>query len=219
LSAVGLDLLTAETDYFSGLIQAPKRRNVIGLDCELWTASSDSLFIIKPIDITAEFLMVAGVSINGIHPTAIGTNSAYLRNALSIIVLHEVKGKTSISRTPDQKETIRCLSTGQIFSGVQSSARRDGLLRLKWKGSRPQSALSVGAVAVVSQIERSLKAIFSMCLSVKQLRELIPKLKQIVGSPTPKTRRRRDIVEWMEATWIRVEPTLREINPKRELFH
>jgi hypothetical protein len=51
LSAIGLDLLTAEIDHLLGLIKAPKRRNVIGVDCEPWTPSSDLIFIITPIDI------------------------------------------------------------------------------------------------------------------------------------------------------------------------
>jgi hypothetical protein len=104
LSAIGPDLLTAETDYFSGLTKTPKRRNVIGLDCEPWTISSDLLFTIKPIDIAATFLMLAGLPINDIYLTAIGTDSVYLRSALSIIILHKVKGKTYISRTPYRKE-------------------------------------------------------------------------------------------------------------------
>jgi hypothetical protein len=69
LSAIGLDLLTAETDHFLGLIKAPKRRTVIELDCAPWTTSSDSLFTIKPIDIAAKFLMVAGLPINDTCPT------------------------------------------------------------------------------------------------------------------------------------------------------
>jgi hypothetical protein len=60
LSAVGLDLLTAETNHFFGRIKIPKRRKVIGLDRGPWTPSSNSLFTIKPIDIGAKFLMVAG---------------------------------------------------------------------------------------------------------------------------------------------------------------
>jgi hypothetical protein len=94
LSAIGLDLLTAETDHFLGLIKGLKRGNVIGVDCEPWTTTSDSIFTIKPVDITPKFLMVAGLPLNDIYPTAIETDSAHLRSVLSIIVLHEVKGKT-----------------------------------------------------------------------------------------------------------------------------
>jgi hypothetical protein len=101
LSAIGLDLLTAEADHFWGLIKVPKRRNVIGVDCETWTTFSDSLFTIKPIEIATKFFMVAVLPINNIYPTAIETDSAYLRSVLSIIVLHGVNGKTYISQTPD----------------------------------------------------------------------------------------------------------------------
>jgi hypothetical protein len=64
----------------------------------------DSRFTIKPIDIAAKFAIVAGLPINDTYSTAIGTDLTYLRSALSIIVLHEVKGKTYISRTPYRKE-------------------------------------------------------------------------------------------------------------------
>jgi hypothetical protein len=67
LSAIGLDLLTAEINQLLGLIKVSKRQNVIGLDCEPWTAPSDSLFTIKPIDIAAKFLMVAGLPTNDVY--------------------------------------------------------------------------------------------------------------------------------------------------------
>jgi hypothetical protein len=186
LSAIGLNLLTAETDHFLGLIKVPKRRNVLGVDCEPWTTSSDSLFLIKPIDIATVFLIVAGLPINDIHPTALKTDSASLRSVLSVIVLHEMKGKTYISSTPDRKEMTRCLSTGQIFLGVQGSPSRDALLRSKWERA---SALSLGPIPMVYQIERSLNLIFGMRLPVRHMREIIPKLEQIVNSPASKTRR------------------------------
>jgi hypothetical protein len=69
-----------------------------------------------------------------------------------------------------------------------------------------------------SQIEPSLKTIFGMRLSVKQLRQIIPRLNRIVDRPTRKTRRRCDIMEWMEANWARIEPTLREIAQKTDLL-
>jgi hypothetical protein len=119
LSAIGLDLLTAETDHFWGIIKVPKRRNVIEVDCESWMTPFNSIFTIKPIDIATKFLMVAGLPIYDTYPMAIEIGSAYLRSVLSIIVLYEVKGKTYISRTPDRKEMTRYLSTGQIFLGVQ----------------------------------------------------------------------------------------------------
>jgi hypothetical protein len=67
---------------------------------------------------------------------------------------------------------------------------------------------------MVSQIERSFKMIFGIRFSVKQLREIIPRLKQFMDSPTPKARRRCDIMEWMGAAWIRTEPSLHEINKR-----
>jgi hypothetical protein len=118
---------------------------------------------------------------------------------LSIIVLHGVNGKTYISQTPDWKEMTRCLSTGQIFLAVQSSPSRDALLRSKWEGA---SALSLGAILIVSQIERSLNLIFGMRLLVRHLSEIIPRLNQIVNSPAQKPCRRSDIIEWMAAPGI-----------------
>jgi hypothetical protein len=64
---------------------------------------------------------------------------------------------------------------------------------------------------MVSQIERSLNLIFGMRLPVRHLREIIPRLKRIVTSPAPKTRRPSDIIEWMAATRDCIEPTLHEI--------
>jgi hypothetical protein len=136
--------------------------------------------------------MVAGFPINDIYLTAIETDSAYLRSVLSIVVLHEGKGKTYISRTPNRKEMTRCSLTGQIFLGVQGSPCRDALLRSKWECA---SALSLGAIPMVSQIERSLNLMFGMRLPVRHLREIVPRLKQIVNSPTPKIRRRSDTIE------------------------
>jgi hypothetical protein len=71
---------------------------------------------------------------------------------------------------------------------------------------------------MVSQVERSLNLVFGVMLSVRYLPEIILRLKQIVNSPVPKTRRRSDIIEWMEATWDRIEPTLREIAQERGLI-
>jgi hypothetical protein len=68
---------------------------------------------------------------------------------------------------------------------------------------------------MVSQIEGSLKAIFDIRPSAKQLREIIPRLRHIVEGSTSKTRRRCDIMEWMKASWIRIEPTLGKIAQKR----
>jgi hypothetical protein len=65
---------------------------------------------------------------------------------------------------------------------------------------------------MVSEIERSLNLIFDMRLPVMHLCEIIPRLKQIVNSSAPKTRRRSDIIEWMATTWDRMKPTLREIS-------
>jgi hypothetical protein len=67
---------------------------------------------------------------------------------------------------------------------------------------------------MVSQIERSLNLIVGMRLPVRHLCEIIPRLKQIVNSPAPKTRRLSDIIEWMAVPWDRIERTLREM-PKR----
>jgi hypothetical protein len=159
--------------------------------------------------------MAAGLSIHDIYPTGIETDSTYLLSVLSIIVLHEVKGKTYISRTPDRKEMRRCLSTGQIFLGVQGSPLRDALLRSKWEGA---SSLGLRAISMVSQIERSLNLIFGMRLPIRHLREIIARLKQIVNSPAPKTRRRSDIIEWMATTWDCIKPTLREIAQERGLI-
>jgi hypothetical protein len=59
------------------------------------------MFTIKPIDIATKVLMVAGLPIYDIYHTAIEADSAHLRSVLGIIVLHEVKGKTYASPTPD----------------------------------------------------------------------------------------------------------------------
>jgi hypothetical protein len=72
--------------------------------------------------------------------------------------------------------------------------------------------------SVVSQIEHSLNLIFCMRPPVRHLREIIPRLKQIVNSPAPKTRRQGDIIEWMAVTWDHIEPTLHEIARERGLI-
>jgi hypothetical protein len=89
------------------------------------------------------------------------------------------------------------------------------------KMGRYQSAVRTEyrAVPIGSQIERSLKVVFSIRLSVKQLCEIVPRLKQIVDSPTTKTRRRWDTMEWIQATWILIEPILPEITQKRDLLN
>jgi hypothetical protein len=213
LSAIGLDLLTAETDDFLRLIKVPKRRNGIRVDYDSWTPFSDSIFTIKPIDITTKFLMVAGLPINDIYPTAIETDSAYLRSVLSIIVLHEVKGKTCISRTPDRKEMTRCLSTGKIFLGVQGSLCRDALLQSKWEGA---NALSPGAIPMVSQIDRSLNLIFGMRLPAGHLREIIPRRKQIMNSPAPKTRRPSDTSDGWQLSGIALSRLSVRLSKRRD---
>jgi hypothetical protein len=60
LASLGADFLKAQMDYLLELTRVSKQRNLVGLDCEPWTVSSDSLFKIKPIDIAAKLLMVAG---------------------------------------------------------------------------------------------------------------------------------------------------------------
>jgi hypothetical protein len=55
--------------------------------------------------------------------------------------------------------------------------------------------------------------------TVKHLREIIRRLKQIADRPSPTTRRRCDIMEWMEVTWSHIEPTLREIAQKKDLLN
>jgi hypothetical protein len=141
--------ISTRMQHLLELIRVPKRRNVVGLDCEPWTVSSDSLFTIKPIDITAKFFIVAGLSINNIYPSAINSDSGYLRSVLRVIVHHKDKGKTYVSRISDQKEVTRCLSTGQLFLGVHGFTRRDVLLRSKWEGV---CSLSSETAPKVSQI-------------------------------------------------------------------
>jgi predicted transposase YbfD/YdcC len=72
---IGADFLKTRTDHLSELIRVSKRRNVVGLDCEPWTVSSDSLFTIKPIDIAVKFLMVDGLPINNIYQSEINWDS------------------------------------------------------------------------------------------------------------------------------------------------
>jgi hypothetical protein len=131
LASIGADFLKPQTNHLLELIRMPKRRNVVGLAGEPWTVSSDSLFTIKPIDITAKFLMVAGLPINNIGPSAINSDFGYLRSVSSVIVHHKDKGKTYISRIPDRKQVTRWLSTGQLFLGVHGFTRRDAMLRSK----------------------------------------------------------------------------------------
>jgi hypothetical protein len=177
-------------------------------------ASSDSLFTIRPIDIAAKLLMVAGLPINNVYPSAINSDSGSIRSILSVIVHHKDKGKTSISRNPDRKEVTRCLSTGQLFLAVHGLARRDALLRSKWEGA---SSLSFETAHKVLQIESSLKEIFDTRLPVNQLRQIISKLRETIRIPVPKIRRRRTIIEWMEFNWVDIEPILREIARDRVL--
>jgi hypothetical protein len=66
LASVEADFLKAQTDRLLELVRVAKRRNVMGLDYEPWTVSSDSLFTIKSIDLAAKFLMVAGLLIKNL---------------------------------------------------------------------------------------------------------------------------------------------------------
>jgi hypothetical protein len=166
------------------------------------------LFTIKPRDIAAKFLMVGGIPVNNIYPSAIDSDSRYLWSVLRVIVDHKDKGKTDISRTPDRKEVITYLSTGQLFLRVHGFTRRNAMLRSKWEGA---SSLGFEPAPKVSQIESFLKEIFGTRLTVNQLLQIISNLRETIRIPAPKIRCRCTIIEWMEFNWVDIEPVLREI--------